>query len=186
MSHPLATQTECPHCGGAIEFLPQNAEQLTACPYCQKEFYLPPVLEAGAIPPETIDQLRNHHHLEYSPDGFTVKKEAAWKRALKITAAILLALALIIGLWIAGHEFTPEALLGSGVLTLASILIAVAGITLFVFIYFLPYIVAANRKHRNTLGILILNAALGWTFLGWLAAMIWAVHQDAQTLRRHR
>jgi hypothetical protein len=42
-------------------------------------------------------------------------------------------------------------------------------------LYFLPTIIAMVRHHRNTLGVFLLNFFLGWTFLGWVAALIWAV-----------
>jgi uncharacterized membrane protein YqaE (UPF0057 family) len=41
------------------------------------------------------------------------------------------------------------------------------------FIYFIPAIVAWNTKGFN--GIAVLNLFLGWTVLGWIAALIWAV-----------
>ena len=47
-------------------------------------------------------------------------------------------------------------------------------------LYFLPSIVAYNRSKRNTAGIVILNLLLGWTCLGWIAALIWAVCQDGK------
>lgn len=41
-------------------------------------------------------------------------------------------------------------------------------------IYFLPTVVASNRRHQNLLAIFMTNLLLGWTFLGWVAALIWA------------
>ena len=41
------------------------------------------------------------------------------------------------------------------------------------FIYFLPSIVGWKTKYAS--GILILNLFLGWTILGWIGALIWAV-----------
>jgi len=41
--------------------------------------------------------------------------------------------------------------------------------------YFLPFLIAALRQHKNVLAIFLLNFALGWTFLGWIAALIWSV-----------
>jgi hypothetical protein len=41
--------------------------------------------------------------------------------------------------------------------------------------YFLPTIIASSRSHRNSTAIFLLNLFLGWTFLGWLGALIWAV-----------
>jgi hypothetical protein len=41
-------------------------------------------------------------------------------------------------------------------------------------IYFLPAIVAWCRGHRNEYAIGILNMLLGWTFIGWVIALVWA------------
>ena len=40
-------------------------------------------------------------------------------------------------------------------------------------IYFLPFLVAYN--HKNAVGIFVLNLFLGWTLIGWVGALIWAV-----------
>ena len=44
-------------------------------------------------------------------------------------------------------------------------------------IYFLPSLIAGNRAHRNLVPIIILDTLLGWTILGWIGALIWAVIQ---------
>ena len=44
-----------------------------------------------------------------------------------------------------------------------------------VVLYFLPTIHARGRKHPNLDGIFVLNLFLGWTLIGWVAAIIWAV-----------
>ncbi|MBS1663817.1 MAG: superinfection immunity protein [Bacteroidetes bacterium] len=41
-------------------------------------------------------------------------------------------------------------------------------------LYFLPTIIGFNRNKNNAGGIFVLNFFLGWTFLGWLGALIWA------------
>lgn len=41
--------------------------------------------------------------------------------------------------------------------------------------YFLPTIIAIIRKHPNVVAILLINLLLGWTFIGWVAALIWSV-----------
>jgi hypothetical protein len=48
----------------------------------------------------------------------------------------------------------------------------VAGVMLLV--YFLPSLIAYNRKPSNWLGVFALNIFLGWSFLGWVIAIIWA------------
>jgi hypothetical protein len=40
-------------------------------------------------------------------------------------------------------------------------------------IYFLPSI--AGRKHPHAGGIFVINLFLGWTFLGWVGALAWAM-----------
>ena len=41
-------------------------------------------------------------------------------------------------------------------------------------LYFLPTIIARNRKHKNRLLILGLNIAIGWTVLGWFVILVWS------------
>lgn len=40
------------------------------------------------------------------------------------------------------------------------------------FLYFIPAII--GRKSKNGAGIFILNIFLGWTFVGWVLALVWA------------
>ena len=44
----------------------------------------------------------------------------------------------------------------------------------FVLLYFFPTVIAAVRKHRELHAIFELNALLGWTFVGWVLALVWA------------
>jgi hypothetical protein len=53
----------------------------------------------------------------------------------------------------------------------------IAGIILVV-LYFLPAIIGRGKK--NALAIFLLDLFLGWTFLGWVAALIWAVTKDSK------
>lgn len=46
-------------------------------------------------------------------------------------------------------------------------------ILILMFIYFIPYLVAFDKKNADA--ILVLNLFLGWTLLGWVAALIWAM-----------
>jgi len=45
-------------------------------------------------------------------------------------------------------------------------------------IYFAPSLVAWRRHHLNANAIFLLNLFLGWTFLGWIAALVWAVKNE--------
>jgi hypothetical protein len=55
---------------------------------------------------------------------------------------------------------------------------AIIGLSIFLGLYFAPTLVAGYLKHRQFQGILLLNVLLGWTFIGWVAALIWAVLKD--------
>jgi Superinfection immunity protein len=46
-------------------------------------------------------------------------------------------------------------------------------------LYFLPSIIALARSKRNLLAIFLLNFFLGWTAVGWVVALVWAVTADA-------
>ncbi len=45
----------------------------------------------------------------------------------------------------------------------------------FIGLYFLPMMFAAARDHKNMVAIAVLNTLAGWTLLGWLIALIWAL-----------
>jgi hypothetical protein len=42
------------------------------------------------------------------------------------------------------------------------------------FLYFLPTIIAIWNRHPKTVAIFVLNVLAGWTFVGWVVAMVWA------------
>jgi hypothetical protein len=41
-------------------------------------------------------------------------------------------------------------------------------------LYLLPTIIAVAKGKRNILGIVLVNVLLGWTFIGWIIALVWA------------
>ncbi|HUJ93993.1 MAG TPA: superinfection immunity protein [Terriglobales bacterium] len=45
-------------------------------------------------------------------------------------------------------------------------------------LYFLPSIIALARSKRDIAAIVLLNLFLGWTAIGWIVALIWAVKMD--------
>jgi hypothetical protein len=50
-------------------------------------------------------------------------------------------------------------------------------------IYFVPTLVAGWHRHRNSGAICALNLFLGWTFLGWIIALVWAFTRSADSRR---
>ena len=58
-----------------------------------------------------------------------------------------------------------------------------AGLLLFAVnlpLYLLPSIL--GRKKQNRAAIFAVNFLLGWTIVGWFAALIWALGRDAQSI----
>jgi hypothetical protein len=47
-------------------------------------------------------------------------------------------------------------------------------------LYFLPSFIAAVRRKRNTAAIFSLNFLAGWTFIGWVGALVWAMIKEGQ------
>jgi len=41
-------------------------------------------------------------------------------------------------------------------------------------LYFIPWMVAATRGHKEITPIFLVNLLLGWTFIGWVVALIWS------------
>lgn len=46
--------------------------------------------------------------------------------------------------------------------------------------YLLPSLVAYRRWHRSYKAIIALNILLGWTFLGWVACLVWSLSGDTE------
>jgi hypothetical protein len=54
-----------------------------------------------------------------------------------------------------------------------------AGIAFSLALLFLPTLVARSRKHPNMLAIFLVNLLFGWTFIGWMIALVWACTRPA-------
>ncbi|HVM48404.1 MAG TPA: superinfection immunity protein [Candidatus Acidoferrum sp.] len=52
-------------------------------------------------------------------------------------------------------------------------------------LYFVPAAIAVLRGKQNALAIIVLNLFLGWTFLGWVIALVWSVARDPAPAPRH-
>lgn len=51
------------------------------------------------------------------------------------------------------------------------------------FFYLIPVIVASNRNHKHADAILALNLMTGWTVIGWVASLVWALTAPSATAR---
>jgi len=46
-------------------------------------------------------------------------------------------------------------------------------------IYFIPSIVAVSEHKRDMRAIFALNLFLGWSIIGWIIALVWALKKDS-------
>lgn len=86
--------------------------------------------------------------------------------------------ALVVGIHLA--EKSSVALPAFHGTTAVLLLVVAAGL------YFLPGIIASRRGASSTTGIVLLNILLGWTVLGWIASLIWAVSGETTVAARSR
>ena len=72
---------------------------------------------------------------------------------------------------------TVIAIVGIIVLLIKALILGVfaIGLILLLLLYFLPSIFAFNREKRNAVAIFALNLCLGWTLIGWVIALVWAL-----------
>jgi hypothetical protein len=63
------------------------------------------------------------------------------------------------------------------VLTMAIVLFVLCAFS--VTLWIMPGIIAAIRKHHNTGAIWIVTLLLGWTFIGWVVALVWSFTNPA-------
>lgn len=64
-------------------------------------------------------------------------------------------------------------------------MVEILSITLASF-YFLPFMVAAGRDHHLTVPILLTNFLTGWTGVGWVVSLAWAMLSPAEPPRPPR
>jgi hypothetical protein len=51
-------------------------------------------------------------------------------------------------------------------------------IALIIIVYFIPVMIAVARKHRKATWIFLVNLLLGWSVLGWIFALVWALRAN--------
>lgn len=59
-------------------------------------------------------------------------------------------------------------------MSIQRLLVVILAVILIVSVYFLPTGIALLRRHLNTGAIFMLNLLLGWTFIAWAVAIVWA------------
>lgn len=81
---------------------------------------------------------------------------------------------------------------GGGFVAQGGIVAQIVELVIALGIYFLPAVIADRRKRHDLLVLALFNACLGWTVVGWIIALFWAlqpnppagVAEDVNTKRR--
>jgi Superinfection immunity protein len=60
-------------------------------------------------------------------------------------------------------------------------LLLIAALVVGLLVYFLPTVIANIRRHRERTAIFILNLLLGWSFVGWVAALVWSLTSHVES-----
>jgi len=55
------------------------------------------------------------------------------------------------------------------------VILGLIGFVFIFFIYFIPAFISIIRRHNDITAITALNLLAGWTFIGWLIALIWSL-----------
>ena len=51
-----------------------------------------------------------------------------------------------------------------------------------ILVYFLPFMIAKKTNHPRSTPIFALNLLLGWTFIGWVVALVWSLSHPRQIM----
>lgn len=112
-----------------------------------------------------IDEARERK-LDVSPEVSYLARRRKKKSSMGLryvaVAGIALVVAVALGLMYGLARTSPDALLGLLILGTALLF------------YFLPTFIAIAVGHANLTAVIVLNILLGWTFIGWVAALVWA------------
>lgn len=158
----MITKCECLHCGQPIEFDAGQFEKASETPYR----VLGQEIECPKCQQPTQLYMRRHAAAEAAPN---IKSKNGV--LILIAAGILI---VVLGGFIAlqlQHNAESVYDLGSVALEIVSIIFGLL-------IYFIPTYAAFKRGKRNAPAIFMLNLLAGWTFIGWVAAMVWACMKD--------
>lgn len=105
------------------------------------------------------------------PEARSLRKLARRPRGLPKSVIVIGAILGAMGVCLSVMLYSGSAEFAAGGMVLAmTVLLG----TLMVLFYFLPTIVAVSRNHHSSSAIAVLNIFLGWTFIGYVAALVWS------------
>ena len=181
----------CPNCQKSLKGKDDLAGRVVVCPACKAEFTIPlPAIPVNQ-PESESDPLDFLNETESPPVVATVAQKTLHEpRMAKVDsrqytretpAQIIARFFGIIAIWTVAEII---AMLFSAIASrffydwIGSVFWAITALSvipLFLLITGLPTIIAYERNHPNLVPIFILNLFFGWTLIGWVGALIWAL-----------
>ncbi len=146
----------CQHCNQSIEFPKDASGQIVECPNCKMETLL--FIPKKAVPPPLPGVQKNKPNTQFN-----------------VAIAVISIITICFLMAIATNERSSANEISSSI---AGAILGVLGIAIGAIIYFLPSLIARDKKKKNTQAIFTLNLLTGWTFIGWVVAIVWAVTKD--------
>lgn len=114
---------------------------------------------------ESEEQKAGRKHRQSLAQSHAIPKWGFW-----VIGLALVILGSAVAFFIMGRELIVASIpvvllwLGFAIVALAALVV-----------YFLPAVIAVNYRVRRSGAITALNLLLGWTFLGWAAALVWSI-----------
>jgi len=185
MSHESIRQ-QCPHCLASYKIGSAFFGKRVKCGKCGKEFRAsspppPPPLNPTPSSAEESERFTiNTDTPRRQPPQVGSTKSQNINRAIMISSGVFFVL-LLLGAVLdqsRGDSSKPVELIVT--LLFGPILLVAVGLA-----YFFPTIIAYSRDHNNLLPILVINFVFGWTLLGWVGCLAWALSSDIKESRVH-
>ena len=182
----MIAKCDCQSCGQPMEFDADQFErsgettnlilgQSVTCPNCGKsaQLYVPSPSSATPPPLKFTTPARSKIPSVFIPNFEWVVRHKLWSIAISLCFSFF-TLCGFEGCREDGGGVFISLIYGFGIAVLATGLLAFA-----IFVYFFPTIVAKQRQKKNDEAIFVLNLLTGWTFVGWVIAVVWAYTKDS-------
>ena len=72
-------------------------------------------------------------------------------------------------------RWLEELILGGLLFLLVKIIVIIVSLSF----YYIPTIIGIIRKKKDIIAIAVLNTFLGWSLVGWVISLVWALKKDS-------
>lgn len=175
------TRQHCPHCQTAYEIGAAQYGRKVRCGSCGQVFM------AMSEPAVTLEPANTPPPFNPPPQVPRIKTRtpvAGRTRAHHINIAVLAAVASLLAFVALGVVVTADKTNApDGSNPVATLIAGPILLVAFALLYFLPSVIAYSRDHNNILPIAIINTFFGWTLIGWVGSLAWALSSDIKGSR---